>query len=119
MKISIKEAYSAAISALPGYNVEVSVSLGSTWKELQKNKENIWWDISIRKTGDDNAELINEKDHIFAIALAKVSAEASRKDKTPIDDVEAENPSKEDELPAELPDQPEGTDNSHIKDLPF
>ena len=85
MKISIKEAMRHAQEALPGYNVEVEVSMGSHYSGRQDDK--ITWKIWAKNRNDENGDLHSSSGDIFSVALAHICAEISGVKAKPVEDV--------------------------------
>jgi hypothetical protein len=112
MKITIKEAYEQVKKSLPGYKVEVEVSLGSTWSNEEKG---ISWKLSAQKENSKQSS-IYEADEMFGVALAKLVAEATRKNRKKVEDVEVD-----DSETVAKTEEPEKEDDSLVKpeDLPF
>ena len=106
MKISIREAYETAQKSLPGYKVNVEVSLNGRYEDEPRIK----WNISANPT-DAEGESIYEDSEIFAIALARAVATAQNAKVKPVEDVTVEQETRGnstgDELLQDEPDEAE------------
>jgi hypothetical protein len=84
MKVSLKEAYSHARTALPSHTVQVEVHIGNTWDSNNDGK--IVWHIAARK---DNESSYSSHE-VFAVALANLTVEIKGKAMKPVEDMHVE-----------------------------
>jgi hypothetical protein len=85
MKTSLKEAYNIAQKTFPGFKVQVEVKIGSVYNF--EHEHGIRWEIRLQKE-NSKAAALEKSDPIFAIAIAKLTAEVMRSRIKGADDVE-------------------------------
>lgn len=115
MIVSLKEAYKIAKKALPkDSRVKIEVSIGEGRWDSRRDPEQMQWEISViaytTKKGEEETSIdASEKDEVFSIALAKVSAEISRLHAKKADDVQidesADKSDEEEEAPTLVPEE--------------